>query len=322
MVWTVGVDLGATNLRVAIAGASGEIIAQQRAPTAQGPDGASITQSVLEEVEALCTEVGLHPTDIVGVGIATFGPLDMQQGAVVSPSNLPNAIEQIDLLAPFSDRYPSAEVHVLNDATAGVIGERFHAPMHPDNMVYLTISSGIGAGVCVDGSVLRGWDGNAGEVGHIMVDPDQTLPCGCGGAGHWESYASGEAIPRYTRHLAATTNHRTGMSVESVDAAGVFAAAAEDDPLAATVVAEVNRWNRIGLETIIRAYAPFIISIGGSVAVHNPDAVIAPLRTAIDHAPITTAPDIRLSPLGNEAPLLGAVAAAMTGGTGDRRRLV
>ena len=322
MVWTVGVDLGATNLRVAIAGASGEIIAQQRAPTAQGPDGASITQSVLEEVEALCTEVGLHPTDIVGVGIATFGPLDMQQGAVVSPSNLPNAIEQIDLLAPFSDRYPSAEVHVLNDATAGVIGERFHAPMHPDNMVYLTISSGIGAGVCVDGSVLRGWDGNAGEVGHIMVDPDQTLPCGCGGAGHWESYASGEAIPRYTRHLAATTDHRTGMSVESVDAAGVFAAAAEDDPLAATVVAEVNRWNRIGLETIIRAYAPFIISIGGSVAVHNPDAVVAPLRAAIDHAPITTAPDIRLSPLGNEAPLLGAVAAAMTGGTGDRRRLV
>ena len=322
MVWTVGVDLGASNLRVAITGASGEIIAQRRVPTTQGPDGASISKSVLDEVDALCTEVGLQPMDIVGVGIATFGPLDMQRGAVVSPPNLQDSIEQIDLFAPFTERYPHAEVHVLNDATAGVIAERFHASANPDNMVYLTISSGIGAGVCVDGSVLRGWDGNAGEVGHIEVDPDQTLPCGCGGAGHWESYASGNAIPRYTRHLAATTELDTEMSVASVDAAGVFAAAAEDDPLAAAVIAGVNRWNLVGVEAIIRAYAPFIISIGGSVALHNPDAVVAPLQAAVDHAPITTAPDIRLSPLGDAAPLLGAVAAAMTGGTGDRRRLV
>jgi glucokinase len=239
----------------------------------------------------------------------------------VSPPNLAASIEQIDLLEPFSSQYPDAEVTVLNDATAGVIGERFHAPMNPDNMVYLTISSGISAGVCVDGTVLRGWDANAGEVGHIIVDPDQALPCGCGGAGHWESYASGEAIPRYARHLAETTDHRTDMPLQSVDAAGVFAAAGADDPLAVAVLEGMTRWNRIGIETIIRAYAPFIISIGGSVALHNPEAVVTPVRAAIERAPITTVPDIRLSPLGNEAPLQGAIAAAVTGGTGDRRWL-
>jgi glucokinase len=321
MVWSVGVDLGATNLRIAIAGASGEVIAERRLPTTQGPDGDAITAALLEEVGSLCLEVGLTAEEIVGVGIATFGPLDMQQGAVVTPPNLAYPIEQIDLLAPFSSQYPEAEVYVLNDATAGVIGERFHAPTNPDNMVYLTISSGIGAGVCVDGTVLRGWDANAGEIGHIIVDPTQALPCGCGGAGHWESYASGEAIPRYAHHLAETTDHQTDMQVDTVDAAGVFAAASEADPLAAAVLEGVTRWNRIGIETIIRAYAPFIISIGGSVALQNPEAVVAPVRAAIERAPITTVPDIRLSPLGNEAPLQGAIAAAITGGTGDRRRL-
>jgi glucokinase len=321
MVWSVGVDLGATNLRVAIAGASGEVIAQRTLPTTQGPDGAAITAAVLDAVASLCADTGLSSEDIVGVGLATFGPLDMQQGAVVSPPNLAFPIEQIDLLGPMSTAYPDAEVTVLNDATAGVIGERFHAPTNPDNMVYLTISSGIGAGVCVDGTVLRGWDANAGEIGHIIVDPAQALPCGCGGAGHWESYASGEAIPRYARHLAETTQHHTEMPLETVDAAGVFAAAAADDQLAEAVLAGITGWNRIGIETIIRAYAPFIISIGGSVALHNPEAVVAPVRTAIERAPITTVPDIRLSPLGNEAPLQGAIAAAITDGTGDRRRL-
>jgi Transcriptional regulator/sugar kinase len=85
MVWSVGVDLGATNLRIAIAGASGEVIAERRLPTTQGPDGDAITAALLEAVGSLCLEVGLTAEEIVGVGIATFGPLDMQQGAVVTP---------------------------------------------------------------------------------------------------------------------------------------------------------------------------------------------------------------------------------------------
>jgi len=151
---------------------------------------------------------------------------------VIDPANLPDSIDRIPLTGPIAKLIDSDDVYLHNDTTAGVIGERFHAASNPDDMVYITISSGIGAGVCSDGRITSGWDGNAGEVGHYVVDPRGRLTCGCGHDGHWEAYCSGNAIPDYARLLADDDpTISTDLPLEGPDftAKDVFDLAGEDE---------------------------------------------------------------------------------------------
>ncbi len=151
---------------------------------------------------------------------------------MIDPANLPDSIDRIPLTGPIEKLVDSDEVYLHNDTNAGVIGERFHASRNPDDMVYITISSGIGAGVCCDGEIIDGWDGNAGEVGHCVVDPRGRLTCGCGHDGHWEAYCSGNAIPDYARLLAEDDpTISTGLPLEGPDftARDVFELAGDDE---------------------------------------------------------------------------------------------
>jgi glucokinase len=187
-------------------------------------------------------------------------------------------------------------------------------------MVYLTISSGIGAGVCVDGEVLDGWDGNAGEVGHMVIDHDGEMTCGCGRGGHWEAYCSGNNIPRYARQLAETEGVETEMDLENLDAATVFARV-DEDPLATRTIERVGMWNAVGVTNLAQAYAPLVVYVGGAVALNNESAVLDPVRDRLEECVFNNVPDVELTNLGEDVVLRGAVASALTGGTGDRTRL-
>jgi len=225
----------------------------------------------------------------------------------------------IPLVGPV-EKLIDGPVSLHNDATAGVIGERFHAETNPDDMVYLTISSGIGAGVVVDGTVLGGWDGNAGEVGHVTVDPAGAMRCGCGRRGHWEAYCAGENLPDYARHLHDGDETALGLEREGFEAADIFAHA-DSDPLADRVLDRMTTWNVQGVATVVHAYAPLVVSVGGAVALNNPERVIGPLAERIEGEVLANVPEIRPSTLGQDVVVRGALASAMTGGTGDRARL-
>ena len=321
MAYYVGVDLGATNVRAVVA--DGEtIIGRSERATPRGPTGITVTEAVLEVTREACDDAGIDPGEASAAGVASIGPLDLAEGAVIDPANLPDTIDRIPLTGPLSVLLNVDEIYLHNDTNAGVIGERFYSDRNPDDMVYLTISSGVGAGVCVDGNVLAGWDGNAGEVGHMTVDAQEQLTCGCGHDGHWEGYCSGNNMPRYAEFLHNEDPVETALPVGEPDfsAKDIFDHAGEDD-FADHVIDQVAHWNTIGVANIIHSYAPIIIYVGGAVALNNPDLILDPIRERVGDMVMTNVPEIQLTTLGDEVVVEGALASAMTGGTGDRSRL-
>ncbi|WP_137289052.1 ROK family protein [Natronorubrum halophilum] len=323
MDYYAGVDLGATNVRAVVATDDGTTIGVDRRPTPRGPTGIDVTEGVLRTLRSACGDAGIAPEAVVAAGIGSIGPFDLAEGAVIDPANLPDSIDRIPLTGPIRKLIDSDDVHLHNDTNAGVIGERFHAASNPDDMAYITISSGVGAGVCCDGKVMDGWDGNAGEVGHYVVDPRGRLTCGCGREGHWEAYCSGNAIPDYAQLLAEDDpTITTALPLEGPDftAKDVFDLAGEDE-LADYVIEQLAHWNAIGVTNVVHAFAPIVVSFGGAVALHNEELVVDPIRERVSEMVMTNVPEIRVTDLGDDVVVEGALASALTGGTGDRRRL-
>jgi glucokinase len=315
-----GVDLGATNVRAAVAGEDGGVLGSDRRETPRGPTGIDVTEGVLATLRAACADASVDPTDVRAAGIASIGPLDLAEGTVEGPANFPDSVGTIPLVGPVSNLLATESVWLHNDTVAGVIGERFHADSTPDDMAYVTISSGIGAGVAVDGNVLSGWDGNAGELGHTIVDPQGRRTCGCGRDGHWEAYCSGNNIPEYARMLADEDGGvETALPLEDPEcsAKDVFDAAG-DDEFAAYVVDQVGFWNAVGMTNLVQSYAPLVVYVGGAVALNNPDRVLDPIREHLAEGVFNNVPQVRLTTLGDDVVLKGAIASALTGGTGDR----
>ena len=307
----LGFDVGATNTRAAVADADGTVLGRDDRPTPDGPDGAAVADGVREAGLAACRAAGVDPADVERAAVATVAEIDRDRGGVVDPSNFPDDIEFLPLVAALSGL--ADEVRLLNDATAGAVGERA-AGAGTEDVVYLTVSTGIGAGVVTDGRVLEGHRGNAGEVGHLTLDPAGRLDCGCGGAGHWEAYCSGANLPRYARFLAAETGVDTDLPLESLEAADVFAAA-DADPLAARVLERVAEWNTRGVAAVVHAYDPEVVAVGGAVALENPERVVDPVRRRLPAAlHVGSAPDLRLPSAGADAVLDGAVEVAVRGG--------
>ena len=302
----VAIDLGATNLMVGVA-RDGEIVSRRTVPTPKGPSGQAVTNAVLETVDSVLQTTGFESADVTGVGVGTIGPLDTEAGVVVGPPNLSEDIEGVPLAGPLGDHF-DAPVDIENDAIAGLIGERAHEPDPPENMAYLTLSTGIGAGVAVDGVVLRGWGGNAAEVGHFVIDSGREVTCGCGRDGHWEAYGGGVNIPTYARSLTDEFEGQTDLPLDDpdFDAKDVFDRAG-NDVLADIVIHRLERWNALGLANLVHAYAPEVVSVGGSVALKNPELVIDPLRERLPPLVTTRVPEIRETPLGADAVLCGAV---------------
>ncbi|GGJ05297.1 glucokinase [Halobellus salinus] len=317
----VGVDLGATNIRAVAAGGDGTILGAADDDTPRSPTGIGVTEAVLGVVREACAEASVDPESVTAAGIGSIGPLDLAEGAVENPANLPDTIDRIPLVGPLSVLLDTGQVYLHNDTSAGVIGERFYSERNPDDMVYLTISSGIGAGVCVDGHVLAGWDGNAGEAGHMTVDPQGRLTCGCGHDGHWEGYCSGNHIPRYAAYLHDNDPVETALPIDdpSFSAADVFEHDRSDE-FATHVVDQIAHWNAMGVANIVHAYAPLVIYVGGAVALNNPDRTLDPIRDRMADMVMSNVPEIRLTTLGDDVVVKGALASAMTGGTGDASR--
>ncbi|WP_162994058.1 ROK family protein, partial [Halalkalicoccus subterraneus] len=136
-----GVDLGATNIRAAVADEESEILALARRATPQGPTGIDVTEAVLRTLREACEEADVASGTVEAAGIGSFGPFDLAAGTIENPANLPDTVETIPLTGPVEKLIDSERVYLHNDTIAGVIGERFHADRNPDDMVYLTISS-------------------------------------------------------------------------------------------------------------------------------------------------------------------------------------
>jgi glucokinase len=314
MSYYLGLDVGASNLRCALATDEHEHVAQVDRKTPQGPTVEAFTDGIQAAIADTLAEASVARTAVEAAGIASIGPLDVAAGLIDKPVNLDSDLEEIPIRETVASCLPEVSIRLCNDATAGVIAE-YCAGDPVDNLAYVTLSSGVGAGVVVDGHVLHGADGNAAEIGHLTLDPEGSRRCSCGGSGHWEAFAGGENIPGYARELADSEGLDHTLGDEST-AVSVFEAYG-DDPLATETVERIGDWNAQGMATLVNAYAPRRVAVGGAVALNNEALVLEPIKERIGRYLMGPAPEIRLTSLDEDVVLRGALLlAAGEGPTG------
>ncbi len=307
----VGIDIGGTKIAVAVADLQGRIMAKGRFPTQVEAEPRAIIEKIVRQTEDMVAQCGGRPVAAVGVGCG--GPLDPASGVILSPPNLPgwDRIPLGDMLAAAF----KAPVSVDNDANAAALGEyRFGAGMGCRVFVYVTVSTGIGGGVVIDGKLLHGVGAGAGEIGHQTILPDGPL-CNCGNRGCLEALASGTAIARRMRERLREKGRRTlmGADVDAITSEGVARAAIAKDPLAAEVWRETVEFLGIGLANAITMLAPEVVVIGGGVA-KTGDALFGPVREEVKRrvflVPMSGV-SIVPSKLGDDVGVIGAVTLAM-----------
>lgn len=298
----IAVDVGGTNLRTAVVDGNGRIVKKAVVKTIRkGKSGRVVADQVIGEIRKLIG--GENIKKYKGIGVSIGGPIDYKKGASINPPNMNfNFVLIVDPLK----RVFKLPVCIINDCNAGVLGEKyFGAGKKIDNLVYITISSGIGGGAIVDGNLLLGKDGSAAEIGHMVVDTKYNLPCSCKkGRGHWEAYASGNSTPRFFRAWAKKKKINAKNDFSS--AKDVFSAARRKDRVTLKFMEELGRINGRGFSNVIAAYDPEIIILGGAVALNNDDLVLKYAKKYIDK--FLRWPELKVSSLGENAPLLGAAA--------------
>jgi glucokinase len=305
----VAVDIGATNVRVASGDERGlgEKISE-RTDVDHGPGG--ISAQLIRMIRTFDIE------DLAAVGVGSIGPIDLSTGSIVETPNLP--FKSIPVKRRLASEF-HVPVRMLNDCAAAVLGEREHgAGKGLRHLAYVTLSTGLGGGAIVDGHVLVGKDGNAVEVGHLTIDPGSPLVCGCGSRGHWEAYSSGKNIPNYARLLLNEIEAEGSLLMELAggDSEGItteilFEAAKKRDPTALSIVDKIGEVNAIGFADIVNLFDPQLITVGGSIALNNPDLILNPILENVDRHLINRRPEIKITPLGEDVVLYGALALAV-----------
>ncbi|MBO9513577.1 MAG: ROK family protein [Variovorax sp.] len=273
------VDIGGTKVAVSLAASStSPLVGRRSEPTATRGDNDAVAVQIIRLIDQICAEQGVDARTIDGVGVSSAGPFELRGGMVelASPNicggiagparGLPNEWMTALLEAPLRQRF--GQVRVENDAVAALEAERrWGALKDVDHCAYVTWSTGVGVGLCVDGHVLRGKNGNAGHAGHSFVsDDDASALCGCGNHGDVEALAAGNGIAR-----------RFG-----VPAAELFAQALRGEPQALATTDALCRVMGRMLYNLVATLDLQRISLGGSVFWNNRDFLLPRLKAQID----------------------------------------
>jgi glucokinase len=302
----VGIDVGGTKIAAGLVSPEGELLSEVRYPTA------NVREELLSTIAEAITEVK-RGYEVGGVCLAVPGFILARENKVLSAANL-EAIEGIPLKDELGDR-TGLPVTVENDANAAAWGEfRFGVGKDVDDLVFVTLGTGVGGGIISHGVLLRGARGMGGELGHITVQPAGPR-CGCGNRGCLEALASGTAIEQRAREVADERPHSAlrKLATERAPLGGdVLDLARIGDEAAIEVLREAGTWLGIGLATYINIFDPEVIAIGGGVSEAG-DLVSEPARRELQlrsHSPSRDLVEIRAASLGAEAGMVGAAALA------------
>lgn len=298
----LGVDIGGTKLAAGLVDEDGAVLASDRTPTTPGASGEELWDTLVDLTERV-RRAGGWP-DLVGVGIGSGGPMRWPEG-VISPLNIPGW-RDFPLRARLQERFADLPVRVHNDAVAVAIAEHWRgAAQDTDNMLGMVVSTGVGGGLVLAGRVVDGATGNAGHIGHTVVDADGP-PCVCGGVGCLEAVARGPALARWAYEQGWRTDRpadeRTGREL-GADAAG-------GDEVAVAAFARAGRALAIAIASANALCDLEVVAIGGGISQVG-DLLFEPLRTTLDrHAGFDFAKRLRVVPaaLGQDAGLVGAAA--------------
>ncbi|MEX2246620.1 MAG: ROK family protein [Dehalococcoidia bacterium] len=309
-----GIDLGGTKILVVISDGDGKIIGSARTPTlaAQGSD--AVVGRIVETTRAAAGDAGVEIAGLRAAGVSSPGPINVAEGVLTDPPNLPGWHNVP--LARILREHLSLPVFLENDANCAAVGEhRFGAGVGYRHLVYITVSTGIGAGLILDGRLYAGASGAAGEVGHLILAAEGPS-CGAGHTGCLEALASGTAIAARAREtIDAGGLPRTARLAEQdppLSAKTVYLASQQGESEAAAIIEGAGRYLGMGLASLINVFNPQVIVIGGGLT-NMGEALLGPaVETARARSFAQSFMDVRIveAALGERGAALGAIAVA------------
>ncbi len=265
----LGVDLGGTKILTAVANSQGKMLSRDHSITPAQKGHKAVIQSILESAHRALGQADVAISDLIVIGVGAPGLLNPETGILFTSPNLPGW-RDVPLRDIMQERL-GKKTFLINDANAAALGEfYFGAARGARNFIYITISTGIGGGIVIDGKIYSGAIGAAGEVGHMTIDDDGPI-CNCGNRGCWEMLASGTALAREARHrieegVRTSILEYADGDVEKVTAQVIQSAAEQGDSLAKELIGRTGYYVGVGLANLINIFNPELIVIGGGLS--------------------------------------------------------
>lgn len=310
----IGIDLGGTNIAIGIVDDDAKIIVKGSTPTYNERSYQEIVKDMAELSKELIKKAGLEIEDIKGIGVGSPGSIDAKNGVVVYANNL--EFNNVPLREELN-KYFDVPVAVENDANAAALGEYKATGIESECFVAITLGTGVGSGIVIDGKIFRGFNGAGGEIGHTTLVADG-VQCTCGRKGCWEAYASVTALIRQTKvaiekHPESLMNEIVKKNGGEVSGRTAFDAAKQGDKAAQNVVDTYVKYVADGVINVINTFQPEILVIGGGIS-REGEYLVEPVRKNCQEFSYMKGelPETRIQPatLLNDAGIVGAAFAA------------
>ncbi len=304
--YLVGVDVGGTSVKLGLFSEDGRLLEKWEIPTRLGENGALMFEDIAGSVMEMCKRRGLTRSQLRGIGLGVPGVVDAR-GHIERCVNL--GVSDCVPADELGRHFPGTPIRCGNDANLAALGEAWRgAGRGVDHVVMITLGTGVGGGIVTNGKLLTGFQGMAGEIGHMAVEPMETRLCTCGGRGCLEQYASATGIVRLMRDALEESDAPSLLrGKDGFSCKDVFAACADGDVLAKAAVTKAVRYLAVAMQHIAQIVDPERILIGGGVS-RAGDELMRPLRRRFrDLMKLQSRiPQVRLAQLGNDAGIYGA----------------
>ncbi len=308
--YRIGIDLGGTNIAVGVVNENHEIVSRISVPTLAHRPPEAVISDMGDAVQAALDRAGITAADCASIGVGSPGTCDSERGVVVRAYNLGwHGVPVCDMLS----RRFGIPARLSNDANCAALAETVAgAAVGCRNMVLITLGTGVGGGIIIDGKIYAGMRSAGAELGHTVLVLDGE-PCTCGRRGCWEAYASATALIRQTGQAAM--NHPESLLAETpageIDGRTVFDAADRGDAAAQAVIDRYCEYVAAGLTDLVNALAPEMILLGGGIS-RQGERILGPIREYVATHCFGqregAIPVIAAAKLGNEAGIIGAAA--------------
>jgi glucokinase len=299
----LAVDIGGTKLAAGLVEPAGRVLAWAQVPTPAGLDAEQLWRTLDALLTGVLTESGLTPAELAGCGCGCGGPMDWPAG-VVSPLNIPGW-RSFPLRERLAERLGALTVRVHNDAICMVAAEHWRgAGRGRDNMLGMVVSTGVGGGLVLDGRLVRGASGNAGHIGHVVVEPETGPECGCGGRGCAEAIARGPALVQWAQAAGWRPDQKDATARELADDGAL------GHPVGLAAMRRAGRALGIAIASATALCDLEVVAVGGGLSQAGP-LLFGPLEESLRaHARLAFARQVRVVPaaLGQSAGLVGAAA--------------
>lgn len=261
--YVIGVDLGGTKISTAISTLDGRILNQTVVPTNASEGEEAVLNRIIGTIQEVLDKAQATSQEVKAIGIGSPGPLDAKKGVIITTPNLP--FKDYNVVDPIKEKF-NAPVYLDNDANVAGIGEfMFGAGKGKQNIIYFTVSTGVGGGAVLNGQAYRGNTSNALEIGHMTVDSNGPR-CNCGNIGCLEAISSGTAIGKRGREAALSKVETSLKNYEEITSYEVFVEAKKGDAVSKEIVENAMNYLGIGVANAISIFDPEMVIIGGGVS--------------------------------------------------------